>query len=64
MTAICVGGAALVTNPLFTLISNQLSRLQTAIQKYGAVLAFHLDDILKSDVKEKIIKKMKSFEYE
>lgn len=64
MTAICVAGITLVIIPLLALTANQLSRLQRAVQDYGAVSTYHLDDTSKKDLTEKIIPKINSFQYE
>ena len=64
MTAISVGGVALVIIPLLSLTANQLERIKNAVQRYGAVYAFHLDECSKHDTKEKLIPKMDEFEYD
>jgi superfamily II DNA helicase RecQ len=63
MTAISVGGIALVIIPLLSLTANQLDHIKHAVQRYGAVYAYHLDECSKHDTKEKLIPKMDEFEY-
>ena len=58
MTAILVGGVTIVIVPLLALTANQLTRLNAAVQRYGAVSAVHLDETSIEDPKEKIIPKM------
>ena len=44
MTATSVGGITLVIVPLLALTANKLAQLNKAIQKFGAVGAYHMDD--------------------
>mmetsp|Transcript_19356 Transcript_19356/g.35028 ORF Transcript_19356/g.35028 Transcript_19356/m.35028 type:complete len:363 (+) Transcript_19356:263-1351(+) len=64
MTAISVGGIALVIIPLLSLTANQLERIKHAVQQYNAIYAYHLDKFSKHDTKEKLILKMDEFEYD
>ena len=61
LTAVSVGGITLVIIPLLSLTANQLERIKTAMQEHGAVVATHLDDAGKNDVKENVIPKMDAF---
>lgn len=63
LTAICVGGISLVIIPLLSLTANQMEKIRRAAQTHGAVYAFHLDEESKHDVKQKVIPKMDSFDY-
>ena len=51
MTAISVGEITLLVIPLLALTANQLARLNNAIQKYGAITAVHLDEMLGDDLR-------------
>jgi len=66
MTAICIGGIMLVIIPLLALTTNQLLRLQRAAQEYGygALSAYHLDDISKLDLNKTILPNINTFKYE
>jgi superfamily II DNA/RNA helicase len=64
MTAICIGGITLVLVPLLALTANQLARLSKAIQKYGVVSAFHMDEISRKDLNDKIIPMMDTMRYD
>ena len=61
LTAVSVGGITLVIIPLLSLTANQLERIKTAMQEHGAVVATHLDDAGKNDVKANVIPKMDTF---
>ena len=61
LTAVSVGGITLVIIPLLSLTANQLERIKTAMQEHGPVVATHLDDAGKNDVKENVIPKMDTF---
>ena len=61
LTAISVGGITLVIIPLLSLTANQMERIKKAMQQDGAVVAVHLDDAAKNDVKENVIPEMDSF---
>ena len=63
MTALPVGGITLLIIPLLSLTANQLERIKKAVQEYGNVLAYHLDDCAKHDVNETIIPKLETFNY-
>ena len=63
MTAISVGGITLVIVPLLSLTANQLERIRQAVQKYGMVSAFNVDDISKSEMETKLIPQIEQFKY-
>jgi superfamily II DNA helicase RecQ len=58
MTAITIAGITLVIVPLLALTANQLARIRKAIQKYGVVSCYHMDDTSSCDLHHKIIPKM------
>ena len=58
MTAIVVGGVTIVIVPLLALMADQRTRLNAAVQQYGAVSAIHLDETSTDDLNKKIIPKM------
>ena len=63
MTAIAVGGITLVIVPLLSLTANQISRIEQAVQRYGTVASFNLDETDSSEIHNKIIPKMDSLPY-
>ena len=64
MTAAAVGGITLCIIPLLSLTANQLEQITTAVQRWGAFYAVHLEDTGRHDVKEKVIPEMNSFPYD
>ena len=63
LTAVSVGGITLVIIPLLSLTANQLERIKMALQKDGLIVAVHLDDASRHDVKENVIPAMNDFPY-
>mmetsp|Transcript_10799 Transcript_10799/g.18926 ORF Transcript_10799/g.18926 Transcript_10799/m.18926 type:complete len:202 (-) Transcript_10799:178-783(-) len=63
MTAISVGGIAIIIVPLLSLTANQLERIRMAVQDYGVITAYNMDDASPSDIQNKILPKMKNFVY-
>ena len=63
MSAITVAGISLVIVPLLSLTANQMSRIKSAVQRYGAVDAHHVDELSVSDINNKLVPKIESFDY-
>eukprot|EP00581_Thalassiosira_minuscula_P014810 CAMPEP_0183722188 /NCGR_PEP_ID=MMETSP0737-20130205/14224_1 /TAXON_ID=385413 /ORGANISM="Thalassiosira miniscula, Strain CCMP1093" /LENGTH=298 /DNA_ID=CAMNT_0025952309 /DNA_START=62 /DNA_END=955 /DNA_ORIENTATION=+ len=63
MTAVSVGGIAVIIVPLLSLKANQLERIRTAVPDYDVISAYSMDDTSPTDIKDKIIPKMLQFDY-
>jgi len=57
MTAVSVGGIAVVIFSLLYLTANQLVRLCQARQEHGVVCAFNMDDTSDEDLKKRLSQK-------
>ena len=64
MVSLCVGGITLIIIPLLALTANQLSRLHAAVQRYGDVVAVHLDETGRDDLINNVIPKMVGLSYQ
>jgi len=58
MALMLFSGIALVIVPLLALTADQVEKIKRAVQTYGTVEAFHIDDLTEKYIRETLITRM------